>query len=154
MSFKPYLFGFVLLPWLVILVNGAGQQPDLAGDSGIPCEVTAPNGISAGAYEASPHDYGTLQLSVGPFGLWPEGTVVFKPGGAGFVTRDGALGMKWGWQRAVRGRLQITGRRLDAPAPTLRTEVLDGGRGAPQFLATYLIFPTDAGVLGGNWPPR
>ena len=47
-------------------------------------------------------------------GLWAEGAVVFRPGGPGFVTTDGALGMKWGWRRGVRGQLRIEGRRATA----------------------------------------
>src|SRR5216117_350524 len=29
--------------------------------------------------------------------LWPDGTVVFQPGGAGFIGEDGSLSMKWPW---------------------------------------------------------
>jgi len=105
-----------------------------------PCEVTTPNGIAAGP-EHPANSYGNPQLSAGPFGLWPDGTVVFQPGGAGFITRDGSLGMKFGWQRSIRGPLRITGQRLDAPAPPLRAEISDG-RGDPGFVATYLIFST------------
>jgi hypothetical protein len=49
--------------------------------------------------------------------------------------------MKFGWQRGVRGQLTIEGRRLDAPAPLLRSEV-PNGYGALGFQATYVIFPT------------
>ncbi|PYR14739.1 MAG: hypothetical protein DMF95_31490 [Acidobacteria bacterium] len=74
--------------------------------------------------------------------MWPNGTVVFKPGGAGFVTRDGSLGMKFGWRRGVSGQLKIDGRRLDAVAPPLRSEV-PSGYGDRGFQATYVIFPTE-----------
>ncbi len=43
-------------------------------------------------------------------GVPPDGTLVFKPGGPGFVDRDGALGIKFGWNRLVPGRLQVGGR--------------------------------------------
>jgi hypothetical protein len=104
------------------------------------CEVTKPNdvGILGNTERGS---YGNGQLSVGPFGLWPNGTVVFKPRGAGFVTRDGALGMKFGWRRGVRGRLTIEGRRLDAPALPLRAQISEGS-GDVRFVATYLVFST------------
>src|SRR5690242_12335593 len=73
------------------------------------CRVTAPNGIVGGSDEIDDHSYGNKFLSVGPVaGLWPDGTVIFRPGGAGFATRDGALGMKFGWQRGARGRLMVT----------------------------------------------
>jgi hypothetical protein len=66
---------------------------------------------------------------------------VFKPGGAGFLTRDGSLGMKFGWRRGVSGQLKIEGHRLDAVAPPLRSEV-PSGYGDRGFQATYVIFPT------------
>jgi hypothetical protein len=107
----------------------------------VECAVTTPNGIAAGEDHADSGSYGNAQVSVGPFGLWPDGTVVFKPGSAGFITRDGSLGMKFGWRRGVSGQLRIEGRRLDAVAPPLRSEV-PGGYGGRGFQATYVIFPT------------
>jgi hypothetical protein len=106
-----------------------------------PCNVTAPNGIMAGSSERREGSYGNTLLSVGPFGMWENGTVVFKPGGSGFVTRDGALGMKFGWTRGVRGKLKVTGHRLDGAAAPLRLEANDG-YGDIGFQASYLIFPT------------
>ena len=90
---------------------------------------------------AAPSSYGNREVSAGPFGLWPDGTIVFKPRGAGFVTRNGSLGMKFGWMRGVSGELRITGRRLDAVAPPLRSEV-PSGYGDRGFQVSYLIFPT------------
>ena len=105
------------------------------------CAVTTPNGIAAGEDHSDSGSHGNAQVSVGPFGLWPDGTVVFKPGGAGFITREGSLGMKFGWRRGVSGQLRIEGRRIDAVAPPLRSEV-PGGYGDRGFQATYVIFPT------------
>src|SRR5712691_9487658 len=105
------------------------------------CAVTTPNGIAAGEDHPERGSYGKAQVSVGPFGLWPDGTVVFKPGGAGFMTRDGSLGMKFGWRRGVSGQLRIEGRRIDAVAPPLRSEVPEG-YGERGFQATSIIFPT------------
>jgi hypothetical protein len=103
------------------------------------CEVTRPNGIVAGSEQPEAKSYGNRQLSLGPFGLWPDGTVVFKPGGAGFVTPDGSLGMKFGWTRGIAGQLRIEGRRLDAPAPPLRSDI-PTGYGQVGFQATALVF--------------
>ncbi len=86
------------------------------------CYVTTPNGIVAGSSERNERSYGNALLSVGPLGLWPNGTVVFKPGGAGFQTKEGALGMKFGWTRHIRGKINVSGRRIDADAPPLRFE--------------------------------
>jgi hypothetical protein len=105
------------------------------------CAVTKPNGIAAGSEEADPKSHGNREVSVGPFGLWSDGTVVFKPGGAGFVTPAGALGMKFGWRRGVRGQLSIEGRRLDATAPPLRASI-PKGYGDIGFQSSALMFST------------
>jgi hypothetical protein len=107
------------------------------------CYVTTPNGIVAGSSERNERSYGNALLSVGPFGLWPNGTVVFKPGGAGFQTKEGALGMKFGWTRGIRGKINVTGRRIDANAPPLRFETnqTNDAHGI-GFLASYLLFST------------
>jgi hypothetical protein len=94
---------------LVATRMGAGELPAAAAQPPSVCEVTRPNGVVAGSDQPDPNSYGSRQLSVGPFGLWPDGTVVFKPGGAGFITPDGSLGMKFGWRRGVRGQLRIEG---------------------------------------------
>ena len=139
MQFQPRRLGFALL--LLTVSSDGSQLPAVPAQGTAACEVTTPNGIVAGAAEREPSSYGNGQVSVGPFGLWPDGTVVFKPRGPGFVTRDGSLGMKFGWQRGVRGQLRIEGRRLDAPAPPLRAEV-SNGYGEIGFQATYLVFST------------
>ena len=124
MRAKTHHLGFVVL-LLTAAGHSEGARPPAAVQAPAACAVTKPNGIvPGGAHDAN--SYGNAQVSVGPFGLWPDGTVVFKPGGAGFVTRDGSLGMKFGWTRGVRGPLRIEGRRLDAPGPPLRAEVPNG----------------------------
>jgi hypothetical protein len=105
------------------------------------CDVTVPNGVVAGSSERDQSSYGNAALSVGPFGLWSSGTVIFKPGGAGFLTPDGALVMKFGWTRGVPGKLNVTGRRLDGDAGPLRLSA-NNGYGDVGFQASYLIFPT------------
>ncbi len=97
------------------------------------CRVTLPGGRSG--------FFGNDKLAVGPFGLWPDGTITFRPGGPGFITSDGALGMKFGWTRGVEGKLTATGRRLDGQAAPLRLHA-PNGYGPDGFQASYLIFPT------------
>jgi hypothetical protein len=140
MRFERRLLGMAIAALLAGLSAGR-ELAASAVQSTAGCAITTPNGIAAGDAQADPGSYGNSQVSVGPFGLWPEGTVVFKPGGAGFVTQKGSLGMKFGWRRAVSGQLTIEGRRLDAAAPPLRAEV-PGGYGDRGFQATYVIFPT------------
>lgn len=56
--------------------------------------------------------------------------------------KDGSLDMKFPWWRAVRGRLTITGRRLDGPADPLRARVPEG-YGETGFQASGIIFPSE-----------
>lgn len=104
------------------------------------CEITKPNGVVADGGEPYKESYGNSKLSLGPFGLWSNGTVILRPDGAGFVTPEGWLGMKFGWQRSVRGRLTVEGRRLDGRALALMAET--GYDPQIGFQATALIFPT------------
>src|SRR5262245_41381393 len=125
----------------MLLVGGfvGGSLTSASASQGtIECAVTAPNGVDTGESQPDPTGFGNAQVAV--LGLWSEGTVVFKPGGPGFVTRDGSLGMKFGWRRGVPGRLTIEGHRLDASAPALRSEV-PGGYGDRGFQASYVVFP-------------
>lgn len=131
------------LRFLSGLIAGLIIARPFAGHGNVPrvqapaCDVTKPNNTGI-LGQNEPGSYGNGLLSVG---RWPDGTVVFKPGGPGFVMRDGSLGMKFGWRRGVRGRLTIEGRRLDAPALRLRARVPDG-YGDFGFQSTYLVFST------------
>jgi hypothetical protein len=89
----------------------------------------------------SAHWNGNL-LYVG--GLWPNGTIVFRPRGAGFVYPDGSVGMKIAWYRGkgVYGELAITGKRLDAVGPPLRTEISRASSDT-GFQPSEVIFPTE-----------
>ena len=123
--------------------QAALPTPPLPIESSLtPCPVTQPN------QNTSPENGETRW--VGGYGndaLWTnlwmlgEGTVVFEPGGSGFVLQDGAMGIKWAWYRHLPGELTIEGRRLDAPAPPLRADIPDG-YGTSGFQVSALIFPT------------
>jgi hypothetical protein len=118
--------GLVVLAVDQTLVSARQSQPP-----DTPCNVTIADGPATW--------YGNELLSVA--GLRGNGTIVFRPGGPGFVTSTGALGMKFGWMRRARGRLQATGRRLDGAAAPLQLEVHHTSRDI-GFQASYLIFPT------------
>jgi hypothetical protein len=94
------------------------------------CSATVVNGGKGGIY-------GNDALEVV---LNPGSKFVFAPGGAGFVDRDGALGIKVGWERKKKGPLQISGRRLDGPASPARAYIYDYGDSG--FQPIYLVFPT------------
>jgi hypothetical protein len=106
------------------------------------CPVTLPS--RAGPPGVSPRDffgwgdsYGNGKFWVG--GLWPGGVINAD---ASFIAEDSSVGMKFGWWRAAPGKLAITGRRLDAPAPSARGVVPDG-YGETGFQASGVDFPTE-----------
>jgi hypothetical protein len=70
--------------------------------------------------------------------LW---TLLYPGGVREPPRRDGSIREKFPWWRAVTGQLTITGQRLDAQAPGLRTSIPDG-YGLIGFQATGLMFPT------------
>ncbi len=115
------------IAWLAASV-GAQQTPK---PTSFACPVSRPNGLRE-------YEYQNESLMTN---LWPDGTVVFKPGGAGFVEEDGSLSMKFPWTRYVKGQLTIDGRRLDGPSPPLRAHI-PSGYGDTGFQATGLTFPT------------
>ena len=123
---------------LVAFINASGAPENAVVLEPTTCTVTRPNGQGTFLEGMAPDLHGNALMSTG---LWPDGTVVFKPGGPGFVTGDGALGMKWGWRRGVRGQLRIEGRRLDESAPPLRADI-PAGYGDFGFQSSALIFPT------------
>jgi len=104
-----------------------------------PCPVTVPNGSTPPGEQPSPDHHGNGQLWTG---LWPDGKVIFEPGGPGTIYADGSLGMKWWWWRGVEGQLAIEGRRLDAAAPPMQADIPEG-YGQSGFQAAGLIFPTE-----------
>src|SRR4051812_10167085 len=128
------LGAFVLATFLVgtaHVVSSQSADPDPFPT----CKVTIPNGMGTDREQPNPRLHGNGQLSV--VGL---GTIVFKPGGSGFVTRDGALGMKFLWRRGVNGQLKIAGHRIDQSAPSLRFQYsMDTITGAQP---SALIVPT------------
>jgi hypothetical protein len=106
------------------------------------CPVTLPRGVGPSGVSAddfwgwdSSHGNGTLWVG----GLWPRGVIEAGPE---FVGEDGSVGMKFGWWRTAAGKLRITGRRLDSPAPPARGVVPDG-YGATGFQASGVDFPTE-----------
>ena len=128
----------VVLAWVIAVCS----SPIIAQEGAeVACKVTAPNEKMPGSAEPRRGFHGNRLLAVGPFGLWPNGTVVFKPGGAGFQTRDGALVMKFGWTLGSTGELKVSGHRLDGDAAPLRASI-GNAIDPPNFKPSYLIFPT------------
>jgi hypothetical protein len=101
------------------------------------CPITKGNGYTPEGEPPEPNRYGTRALSTI---LSEDGTIVFRPGGAGFVLPDGSLKMKLPWWKEKGTKFSITGRRLDATALPLRAEFRDSTDF--EMVATYIIFPT------------
>jgi hypothetical protein len=142
------LLGTFLVLLVVMLIGpdvfAQSERSKEANKSAAACPVTLPRKAPSAAKNlfgaGAAHWNG--ELFVG--GLWPDGTIVFEPGGPGTISPDGSMSMKFGWLRGagLRGKLNIFGRRLDASAPPLRAHIPDG-YGDTGFQATALIFPTE-----------
>jgi hypothetical protein len=116
------------------------QTKQVATTESFTCELTKANGRypPSQAWGRGADFYGNESIAIG---VGPEGrTVVFEPGGPGFVLPDGSLAMKFLWAKA-RQSMTIEGRRLDAPAPPLQSHVSDDHADA-DFQPSSLIFPT------------
>jgi hypothetical protein len=98
------------------------------------CDVTPANGVSPPSAHLDQF-IGNSRLAVSHYG-----TVVFRPGGPGFLTRNGSLVMKFGWALSTTGKLLITGRRLDREASALGAHISHSED--PLFTPSYLIFAT------------
>jgi len=145
------VLGTLLTPSSSIRTKGT---PSLATSVAVAdCPVTQP-------MAEPPSDKALVGLNVGNeentlfSNLWPDSTVIFKPGGAGEIGADGSLSMKWPWYRhKIKGQVVIEGRRLDAFAPPLRSIVgccYDDNTAAPDccygdtgFTPSSLIFASE-----------
>ncbi len=106
------------------------------------CPVTIPTREVTPGFAQAGFNYGGRRLRAHlswPRGHLPSGEL---PGGGSYATigRDGTISTKIGWWREGAGRLVITGRRLDARAPPLRSHVPSGY--GPGFQPAGLLFPT------------
>jgi hypothetical protein len=123
----------VLIPLIVAL------SPTSACRVTIPTRTVPPNsGFTAEAF-----NYGNERLRAHLY--WPRGTLaagIRSDGGAmAIVNRNGSISAKLGWWRGLPGRLTISGSRLDARAPPLRSDV-PSGYGSRGFVPSGLTFPT------------
>ena len=129
---------------VILALIGSATQPSVLATAQT-CDVTVPN-HHATPVGSEPLPPGMAaqwhgNASVGT-ALWPEGKVVFKPGGPGTILSDGALRMKFFWLKAPGARLTVSAHRFDDPSVKLRSEInhdLFDGQGMQP---SYLIFPT------------
>jgi hypothetical protein len=116
------------VPTLTSSQTGMGQR----------CPVTKPRddtppGVTP---QRSGVNYGNGRLWVS---LYPDGRVTVGPQN---IAPNGSLVVKFGWWRATRGHLAITGHRLDAPAAPAGAGVPDG-YGDQFFQASGVTFPME-----------
>lgn len=131
----------------IIALIAGGLSDDRAGREALgrgastpsPCRVTAPNGDRPPESQGGDGGYGNDALWTNLW-MWGEGEVLVPPS---HVLPDGSFGpMKWAWYRYTSGKIEVTGRRLDAPAPPLQ-DVTPDGYGNRGFQVSGLIFPTE-----------
>lgn len=139
---RPLLLGMVLAALVSctsedVQPNASPLTPVPKITEAAPCPVTVPDGSHRAADPAGLGDqgFGGDGLWVG---LWPHGSARAIDDN---VNGRGEIEMKFPWDRGIRGRLRISGRRLDADAPPLRSDVPDYG--PTGFQPTALIFPTE-----------
>ena len=96
----------------------------------LPNEITPPGGKSAGMN----HGDGKIWTA-----MWPHNVVIATPD---YIESDGSVGMKWPWWRGVKGKLKISGNRLDGKAPPL-TAYLPEGYARSGFQPSGISFPTE-----------
>ena len=129
--------------WTCILfcsVAIAQQSPTAVTALSCPVTIGRKSPISPAEFFGSGSAHWNGNLYVGA--LSPDGTIVFKPSGAGYVYPDGSVGMKIAWYRGngLRGKITIHGKRVDAAAPPLRSRI---GNSEAGFEASQVIFPTE-----------
>jgi hypothetical protein len=100
------------------------------------CPLTLPNGqtMPGGREAGMNHGNGKLWTA-----LWPHNVVIATPD---YIGRDGSVDMKWPWWWSrTKGKLTITGRRLDGDARPLSAYLPEGYD--EGFMPSGLSFPTE-----------
>jgi hypothetical protein len=131
---------FLLLLSTVGFCQHNGDRGDTTPPQSCPVTIGQKSDVDPAEFFGSGSAHWENNLYVG--GLWPNGTIVFEPGGAAYVYPHGSVGMKIAWYRGngLRGKITIQGERLDAAAPPLRSRI---GTSETGFEASQVIFPTE-----------
>ena len=140
----PQLAGFLLLAALAGCTRVESEEMPMRADQengSEPCLITSPNATVVRHSWGFNYGNGEQWTS-----LWPDGTVLFRARGPGFVNPDGSLSMKWPWYVELEdfhGKLEIQGRRLDAPSERSVSGNHSPVLGDPGFHAGKLTFPSE-----------
>ena len=99
------------------------------------CPLTLPNGRMppGGKNVGANHGNGKLWTA-----MWPHNVVIATPD---YIEADGSVAMKWPWWRGSKGKLAITGQRLDGIASPLTAYIPDYGKSG--FQPSGISFPTE-----------
>jgi hypothetical protein len=103
--------------------------------SGI-CPLTLPNERTPRRHSGAGMNHGNGKLWTT---MWPHNVLIAS---GDYIQPDGSVWMKWPWWRSVKGRLTVTGWRLDADGPPLTAEV-PSGYGNRGFQPSGITFPTE-----------
>ena len=108
----------------IVVVPGAVAQ--LPEPSACPVTINNSLGLRRTVDESPAGNHGNDSRTIAT-SLWSDGTVTFKPGGAGCIDDEGGMWMKWPWwHEGTHKHLVIEGRRLDGDAPPLRARIPGG----------------------------
>jgi hypothetical protein len=138
---KVALLGIWLVATCGLVAFPAGDVNDASAiasqkSSDVRCPVTFANGLTFPGQGKDTFGYRSGSLWVE---LWPYG-ISFA--GRTDVMKDGSLGIKFPWWREVKGRLEISGKRLDKPGETLKARV-PIGYGSRGFQSSAIFFPSE-----------
>jgi hypothetical protein len=100
------------------------------------CPLTLPNERTPRGQANAGMNHGNGKLWTT---MWPHNVLIAS---GSYIQPDGSVWMKWPWWRSVRGRLTVTGRRLDGDAPPLTADI-PFGYGNRGFQPSGLTFPTE-----------
>jgi hypothetical protein len=99
------------------------------------CPVTLPNSRTPPGQSDIGANHGNDKIWTT---MWPYNVVIATPH---YTESDGSVGMKWPWWwKGIRGRLHITGHRLDAQAAPLSASIQPGYQ---NFQPSGIHFPTE-----------
>ena len=133
----PRVARLLLAAVLVAAVGARGGPAGSPAATARACPATRPNGKAPADRPATDVDHGDDTGTLFTV-LWPDGEVVFRPGGPGQKHADGSLEMKWPWYRTSLGDGAVTARRLDRSGPAVPLATIAYGAG---FYPTSLRFP-------------
>lgn len=136
------LFGVCLALTTAALAHAAtpAAQTDTPVITPFNCPLTEPRGDNPPEFQgAGGYSNDALWTNLT---MWSSAPGIVLAPNDSRIAPDGTIqDMKWAWYRFVPGKLEVQGRRLDAPASPLRAWIPEG-YGDVGFQVTGLTFPS------------